>query len=297
MPASSGQGGESSAGPAQVVILAGGQGKRFGRPDLPKALLPVGDSTLIEHLIDLFIENGFREFVLLVGHLHHKIVGHLGDGSDRDVTIDYSADPRAFGGVGKGKALKHALRTGAVDRDRHAIIAHPDDILLDRRLPSRLFERQMKLEQEFGALATLVLTKSFRVPYGVVESLDDRGLAMRFEEKPTVRLLVSTGMCAMSPAALRMVEEVVNMEERGAVEYETVLYTKLANQRKLGTLVIPPEEWLSVNDLKEYEVALQRLTAKGGVPAAHREGAGGAQARSAEHPPPSGTPANGERAK
>jgi NDP-sugar pyrophosphorylase family protein len=286
MPASTGPAGATPPGEAQVVILAGGQGKRFGRPDLPKAILPIGDSTLVEHLIDLFVENGFREFILLVGHLHHKIVGLLGDGSDRGVSIDYSIDPRAFGGIGKGKALKHALRTGAVDRARHAIIAHPDDILLDRRLPSRLWERHLDLGAKFGSFATLVLTKTFKVPYGVVDSLDDHGLAMRFEEKPTVRLLISTGMCAMSPGALRMVEDVVNMEERGAVEYETVLYTRLARQHQLGTLVIPPEEWLSVNDLKEYEAAVVKMTGK--APATHAP----------LQPPARGeAPANGERAR
>ncbi len=76
----------------QAVILAGGEGTRL-RPltdSLPKPMVPVNDRPFLEYLIEMLLENGISEVVLLLGYLPEKITGYFGDGSDFGIDIKYS---------------------------------------------------------------------------------------------------------------------------------------------------------------------------------------------------------------
>lgn len=61
----------------QLVILAGGRGSRM-KSDTPKSLQKIGNTTIIEKLLDS-VENLFPEPVVVVGHLGDKIVQAVGD--------------------------------------------------------------------------------------------------------------------------------------------------------------------------------------------------------------------------
>ncbi len=54
------------------IILAAGGGKRIGRP---KALLPFGNATLLEHVIGKCARAGFDEAIIVIGAGHEKIAG------------------------------------------------------------------------------------------------------------------------------------------------------------------------------------------------------------------------------
>ena len=57
-----------------VVILAGGRGARFDHESqvLPKPLIEVAGKPIIEHIIDGFRDQGFRDFIVATGHLAHE---------------------------------------------------------------------------------------------------------------------------------------------------------------------------------------------------------------------------------
>jgi bifunctional UDP-N-acetylglucosamine pyrophosphorylase/glucosamine-1-phosphate N-acetyltransferase len=64
----------------EFIILAGGKGKRM-ESDLPKALIPLGEHTLIDHVIKAV--KGLqppRAPIIVVGHKHEDVRAHLGDG-------------------------------------------------------------------------------------------------------------------------------------------------------------------------------------------------------------------------
>ena len=54
----------------KTVILAGGFGRRFGEERLlrPKALVEIGGKPLVVHVMDMYVEQGFTEFVLALGY-------------------------------------------------------------------------------------------------------------------------------------------------------------------------------------------------------------------------------------
>lgn len=92
-----------------VAILAGGLATRM-RPlteTTPKSLLDVNGCPFIEHQIKALKRQGISSVVVCVGHLGHKIVEHLGDGSVYGLTISYSFDGDRL--LGTAGALKKAL--------------------------------------------------------------------------------------------------------------------------------------------------------------------------------------------
>lgn len=62
-----------------VVILAGGQGARFDHESqvTPKPMIEVAGRPILQHIIDLFTAQGFREFIILTGYMSEKIESHL----------------------------------------------------------------------------------------------------------------------------------------------------------------------------------------------------------------------------
>ena len=57
-----------------VVILAGGKGARFDHESqvVPKPMIKVAGAPIIKHIIDGFVRQGFREFIVLTGYMNEK---------------------------------------------------------------------------------------------------------------------------------------------------------------------------------------------------------------------------------
>lgn len=77
----------------QVVILAAGLGTRL-KPitnNVPKVMLPIWNGRpLLEHTLLLLKRQGFRDFVVNLHYLPHKITEYFGDGRKLGVNISYS---------------------------------------------------------------------------------------------------------------------------------------------------------------------------------------------------------------
>lgn len=241
----------------QVIVFAGGKAKRFGYTDKPKALLPLGKTTLLDYQIDMFLKCGFKRFVLLVGHMGDKVVAHM---RSRYRKLDYvvSFDPE-MKKVGKGKALKHAIRNGSIDAKKRGVIAFPDDVFLDQSLPYRLLSNHVFSVKNHGVSLTILLVSGRNYPYGVVREIDPHGRALSFEEKPFIPLLTSTGICVVEPDFYSLLMKKVDIKSPSAIEFESIVYPEFAKGRKMNVMTIPPDVWCSVNDPKEYEQALEAI--------------------------------------
>jgi MurNAc alpha-1-phosphate uridylyltransferase len=96
-------------GAMKAMLLAAGRGERM-RPltdHTPKPLLKVAGHTLIEHHIQALARAGIRELVVNHAYLGAQLIAALGDGSDYDVHIDYSAEPP--GALETGGGIFNAL--------------------------------------------------------------------------------------------------------------------------------------------------------------------------------------------
>jgi D-glycero-alpha-D-manno-heptose 1-phosphate guanylyltransferase len=85
----------------QAIVLAGGMGTRLRSkvPDLPKPMAPISGAPFLEYLLEYWINQGVKEFILSVGY-KHKIVQDYFGSQFRSAKISYvvEASPLGTGG-------------------------------------------------------------------------------------------------------------------------------------------------------------------------------------------------------
>jgi len=105
-----------------ALISAAGRSSRMGTP---KALLPLGEETVVERLVGVFHEAGIRDVVVVVGHGFHLLVPLLEKRAARWVMND-RFDDGMFSSVKVGAAFLGR------EKGRKAFFFHPVDIPLIR---------------------------------------------------------------------------------------------------------------------------------------------------------------------
>lgn len=170
-----------AANVTQAVILAGGEGTRLlpHTKVLPKPLMPVGETPIIEVLVRQLARAGVREIVLALGHGARLIKLFLGDGGEFGVKIRYVTEKTPLGTAGPLKKIE-GLK--------------PNFFVLNGDLLTDLdFTDLAKSHLANDSLATVsVCRRSETLDYGVVES--SKGLITGYTEKPTSRYDVSMGI-------------------------------------------------------------------------------------------------------
>ncbi len=139
----------------KAVILAAGKGTRMGplTENRPKVMLPIANRPILEHIIVAMKAAGIREFLIVVGYLKEKIIGHFKDGSALGVRIEYieqqaqrgTAD--AIGVAGNSIHERFLVTNGDV-------LAGISDIkkIISKRGDAVLAARKVVSPQEYGIL-------------------------------------------------------------------------------------------------------------------------------------------------
>ena len=75
-----------------AIIQAGGKGTRMRElthDEIPKPLLKLNDTPMMEWQLESLKKYGIKEFVFIVGHLGELIENYFGNGSKWGVQISY----------------------------------------------------------------------------------------------------------------------------------------------------------------------------------------------------------------
>ncbi len=241
----------------QVVMLAGGAGERLKHrcKDMPKPLLRINDQTLLDYTVGLYKSAGCRTFVFLLGHLGDKVREYIEE-------TGLVENPRFYvekSKLGKGGAIKNAIREGLIDTRKPFIITYPDDIVLDADFPKKLAEAHMRGVAR-GCKATVVRVDKTRYRYGWVKA-DSSGIVTHFEEKPWVEYPASVGIFVFEPEAVAFFDKYVDMEKLPN-DFEESVVPHLVREKLLFTYTIPVELWIPVNEEKEFQQAEKALGKK-----------------------------------
>lgn len=167
----------ASGSPLVGVLLAAGKGSRI-RPfsdTLPKPLLPVLDKPLLVWQIEAMRDLGIREITIVIGHLGHRIVQTLGDGSGLGVHLTYVEQDRTLG-------IAHAVGQLEPTIQRPFLLFLGDIFFETRELGSliKAFERP----EVQGVLAVKREPSPEAIRRNFTVEVDARGLVRRVIEKP-----------------------------------------------------------------------------------------------------------------
>jgi dTDP-glucose pyrophosphorylase len=182
------------ARPNWAVILAGGRGTRL-RPltdTTPKPMLRVAGRPILERIVLHLVGSGIHRIFLSVNYLAHVIEDHFGDGRELGASIEYLREREPLGTAGSLALLP--------ERPGHALLVLNGDLVTSVDIATLL------AFHEAGGYAATIGTRQYvhTVPFGCVERDGDRVVAI--EEKPTIGREVNTGIYALAPHVIDLVQ-------------------------------------------------------------------------------------------
>ena len=224
-----------------VVIMAGGKGSRLDpfTKILPKPLIPIGEKTVIEVIIDSFLEFGVRHFYISVNY-KAKIIKSYFEELKPGYRIEYIEEDMPLGTAGSLKYLR-----GKVNG---SLLVTNCDIIIKADYPDLV-----DFHEKMGNLITIVASmKNYNIPYGICE-IENGGCLTKMVEKPEYSFLVNTGMYVLRSDVLDLIPD-------GELFHVTDLVEKVKGQGgKIGVFPIGDGAWLDTGEWAEYKKALKKF--------------------------------------
>lgn len=206
----------------RVFVLAGGMGTRIRSlfPNHPKSMIPFNGKPFLEYQIAFLARQGFRQFVLCVGHQAEQIAAHFGDGQHLGVDIAYSQETAP---LGTGGALRYAERFF----DTAALVINGDTYLATDYQAIAAYHAQQP-----GAIGTIVVTEVEEAGQSGQVILDVEGRITVFREKlaGVGRGLVNAGVYVFAPRIL----DYIPAGEKVSLEREVFPVLLNGTERLLG---------------------------------------------------------------
>lgn len=222
--------------PNQVVIMAGGMGKRLMplTEHTPKPMLKVGGRPILETLISRLQQQGFSEILISINYKGEQIKDYFGDGRMMGVSIRYIEEEKPMGTAGALGIME--------EEPRHPVLVMNGDILTNVN-----FENLIDFHYKSKADATMCIREyGLEVPYGVVRLNENNIIAI--EEKPVQQFYVNAGIYVLNP-------EVIKTIKPGSAIDMTQIFEKLVQQNSVTVSFPIREFWMDIGKLEDYNRA------------------------------------------
>lgn len=220
----------------KAVIMAGGLGKRLEpfTTVIPKPLLPIGEKSILELMIQRLKQCGCDEVFIATNYksdLFEKYFKYL---IDPGIKITISKETEPLGTAGPLKLLKSSLK--------EPFLVMNGDIL------TTLDFNKLKNVHIMNNAKLTIATKEMEMPlyYGVIESSD--GIRVdNVKEKPSVKSEINAGIYFVNP-------EVIN-EIPDGLYHMTDLIKALLSKKMVVVKYKIDEYWLDIGQLSTYQKA------------------------------------------
>jgi dTDP-glucose pyrophosphorylase len=228
-----------------VVIMAGGRGTRLApfTNVLPKPLIPVGDKTVIEIIIEQFLGYGLAEFQLSI-YYKSKLLKSFFEELAPPYKVSFLEETEPRGTAGALRSL--------YEPSPESLIVTNCDIVIQADL-SELVSFHVQENYDLTLVASL---KDYRIPYGVCE-LEKGGSLSIINEKPQYSFLVNTGMYVVRRDRLNLIPEHTYCDMTDFIEK-----VKKSGGR-IGVFPIGGNAWIDIGEWAEYRKALDSFTRLG----------------------------------
>lgn len=221
----------------KAVVIAGGKGTRLYplTEELPKGLVRVGDTPILEIIVSQLRYYGFDDITFATNHRHEQVEEYFEDGRNFEVSISYSKEDKPLGTAGPLSLLEN------VDDD---FLVMNCDILTDLN-----FEELVNYHRNQKNYATVLSVKrEERYPYGVLKTTN--GQVINVVEKPKLSFDVYGGISIFNPS-------VVAHLDRGKKKDLPNLLRELNQEGESIGAFSFEGIWVDIGNLQNYEKALE----------------------------------------
>ncbi len=217
-----------------VIIMAGGKGTRL-KPltnVIPKPLVPIGDKTILEVIMDQFEAIGCHKFFMSINYKADMMKYYLSQ-LPHQYDIEFFQEDKPLGTIGSVSLLKDKIKT--------PFFVSNCDSINDQDYRD-VYDYHMENHND---LTIVTMVKSFRIPYGVIETGED-GLMTTLSEKPKLNYQVNTGVYILNP-------ECINEIPEGEFFHITHLMEKIKNRGgRVGCFPVSEKSWKDMGEWPEY---------------------------------------------
>jgi NDP-sugar pyrophosphorylase family protein len=245
---------------ARAMVLAAGVGSRLDplTSQVPKPLVPVVNTPVMEHILNLLGKHGFTDVCANLHYLSDKIVEYFGDGSQLGVNLTFKHEEKLTGDAGGVRSCRAFLEGGT-------FLVIMGDLLTDADLS--LIVRKHKEKKALATIAIKAVPLDDVNRFGVVVS-NEEGFITGFQEKPqpedALSNMISTGIYVFEPEVFK------HIPEEGEYGFGRQLFPKLV-QAGLPVLSVEIKNyWSDVGSIQQYRES--NFDALEGLVGIHRPG-------------------------
>jgi len=217
-----------------VVIMAGGKGTRLQPITnvIPKPLVPVGDKTILEVIMDQFEGIGCHKFYMSVNYKADMMKYYLNQ-LDHKYDIEFFMEDKPLGTIGSVSLLKGKITTPFFVSNCDSINEQDYRDVWDYHVNNH------------NDMTIVTMVKSFKIPYGVIETGED-GLLTGLKEKPEQTYQVNTGVYILNPSCIDEIPE-------GEFFHITHLMEKIkVRGGRVGCFPVSEHAWKDMGEWPEY---------------------------------------------
>ncbi|MEG2369471.1 MAG: sugar phosphate nucleotidyltransferase [Raoultibacter sp.] len=224
-----------------LVIMAGGKGTRLYPYTriLPKALVPLGDSTISEQIIHQVHVYGCRDVHFILNHKAGMIRAYFDD-LDRDYDVHYYEEKEFLGTGGGLYLVKEAL-------DSTFILSNCDILIRDDLACAYRTHKEQKNVITFVCAMT-----NITIPYGVVET-DEQGTVAAMREKPEFSFLVNTGVYIVEPEVLS------ELKENEFIHFPDIAQRCMDAGKRVGVFPVSENSWIDIGEISKMNLAIKQF--------------------------------------
>lgn len=217
-----------------VIIMAGGKGTRLQPLTniYPKPLIPIGEKTIVETIMDKFVSYECHDFYISVNYKAEVIKNYFDFLQNPQYKIHYLQEEKPMGTAGSLRLLKDKLNS--------TFFVSNCDILINENYADILKYHQ----SNHNELTVVAALKTYSIPYGTIIT-GENGLLESIEEKPNLTFKINTGLYILEPSILDEIPD--------DFFHITHLMEKLKQEgRRVGVYPISLNDWIDMGDWNEY---------------------------------------------
>ena len=217
-----------------IIIMAGGLGTRLDpfTKILPKPLLPIGNSTILEIIIKSFSSYGFENFILSLNDKKNIIKSYLKENL-RNKSIKIVEEKKPLGTIGALKLIEKKVSNlfFLTNCDTISKVNFKD-----------IVDHHLKNKSDLTIVSTF---KNFKIPYGVFKAKNNGNL-IKLQEKPSLDNLVNCGLYLMNKNIIK------SIPKNKKFDADELIQILLKKRKKIKIFPISEEAWKDYGIWKEY---------------------------------------------
>jgi dTDP-glucose pyrophosphorylase/predicted transcriptional regulator len=218
-----------------VIIMAGGKGTRLlpYTKVLPKPLIPIGNKTLIEHVISQFTYHRINNFIFTI---NYKALIFKAFFKELNPNFNYTflEEKRPLGTAGSLSQIK-------ANTTKNFIISTCDTVI--RVDYYKVFKFHLENNNDITIIAANI---SKKVPYGVLK-YGKMNQLVEFKEKPVLKHTINTGIYVVNHKIFSLIprNKIFNMND--------LIFKASKLGKNIALFKIPEKDWTDYGKLTSFE--------------------------------------------